>query len=78
MPPQNRPRNPYELISLIRGLKQPDMSKMNITLRQQILINILLSYLNNIEINKEIFACGFDSLSNDIKSQSGIPINPNP
>ena len=76
MPIPNRPRNPYELIGLIKGLSSPDMKKMNIVLKQQILINILLSYINNIEVNKECFAAGFDSLSNELKNTSGIPINP--
>ena len=78
MPAPSRPRNPYELIGLIKGLSSPDMKKMNIVLRQQILINILLSYINNIEVNKECFAAGIDSLSNELKSSSGIPINPAP
>jgi hypothetical protein len=73
-----RPRNPYELIGLVKGLQSPDMKKMALHLKQQILINILLSYINNIEVTRECFAAGFDSLSNDLKAGISIPPSPPP
>jgi len=72
----SKPNSPYAMIGLIRGLTSPDMKKMAIHLRQQILINILLSYIDNAEITAEVWKCGFDSLSNELKATAGIPTTP--
>lgn len=72
-PPQSsRPRNIYEVCGLVKGLAGPDMSKLSLPLKQQILINVLLSYINAPDLNREVFKAGFDmALSNDIKKDIG-------
>jgi len=71
---QSRPRNPYELVGLIKGLNGSELKKTALHLRQQILINILLSYINSSEVTAEAFAAGFDSLSNELRTTIGQPI----
>lgn len=68
----SRPQNPYELVGLIKGLNSPDMKKVALHLRQQILINILLAFINNGAVTKECFGAGFESLSVELKSGIGI------
>ena len=94
LPPQQpgkpgRPRNPYELVGLIKGLRPKQINNIDKKLhpmpagekleRQQILINILLSYINSPEVSLEVFKSGYDDvISNAIKESIGIPIPPPP
>jgi len=67
-----RPKSAYDVVGLIKGLSSPEMKKVAMPLRMQILINILLSFINNGSITKEVFAAGFESLSNELKNGIGI------
>ena len=70
-PQPNRPRNTYELCGLIKNLSSNNMKNTAIHLKQQILINILLSYINSPEVNALVFQAGLDSLSDSLKSTIG-------
>lgn len=72
----NRPPNTYELIGLIKGLTAPKMATMALHLKQQILINILLSHINNSAVTAEVFRAGFDSISDSLRTSINQPIPP--
>lgn len=86
MAEMKRPRNTYELIGLIKGLKPPEMNTLgqkppapNMLVKQQVLINILLSYINSPEVSLEVYRCGFsDALSPAILEQIGQELPPPP
>ncbi len=59
------------------GLNSPSMQKANPHLKMQILLNILLSYINSAEINAAVFQIGLDFLSDNLRQTIGQPpINP--
>lgn len=59
-------RNAYELIGAVRGLGTPDSLRLHLGIRQQILINILLSYVQNPQVTMEVYSIGLTSLSDDL------------
>jgi hypothetical protein len=78
----NRPKNIYELIGLVKGLRSKHMNNVSSKMqpmpageklqRQQILINVLLSFINSPELSLEVFKSGFDdALSDSIKESIG-------
>lgn len=92
-PGGGRPRNPYELRALIKGLRPKQMNNAfndptqrmqpqtahDKLIRQQILINILLSYINSPEVTLEVYNSGFDeALSDAAKQEIGKSSPPPP
>jgi len=69
--PNARPRNTYELVGLVKGLSAPAMQKAAPHLKMQILLNILLSYINSPEVNSEVWKAGLDFLSDNLKGTIG-------
>ncbi len=67
----SRPMNSYAVVGLIKGISTPQMAKANPHLKMQILLNILLSYINSPEINMAVFQAGFDFLSDNLKGTIG-------
>jgi len=61
-----RPRNPYELIGLIKTLGSPKHKGKSLLHRQEACINMLLAYINNPQITGEVFAAGLMYLSDDL------------
>lgn len=66
MNPNSKIRNSYELIGLIKALGSPKAKAMALGLRQQLLINVLITYINNANVTAEIFSVGLTSLDADL------------
>ena len=67
----DRPRNLYETIGLVRGLSSPQMAKASQHIKMQILLNILLAYINSPEVNMEVWRAGLEFVSDNIKATIG-------
>lgn len=56
--PNQPPRNIYELIGKIKGLSSLQLEKVALGVKQQMLIHILVSYVNDGAVSAEVFATG--------------------
>ena len=65
--PNKRFKNVYELIGAVKSLSGPQYAKHHRAIKQEVLINMLTTFINDSNLTAEIFRGGFVGLSQDLK-----------